>query len=72
MIGAMIPHERSELIAALSELARRYPHWRLGQLVGNIAGWADQELWELQDEEFLAAARAHLDQLSADVERIET
>jgi hypothetical protein len=35
---------RDELLAALSELARRYPHWRLGQLVANVAGWADADV----------------------------
>jgi len=51
---------RTEVFAALTELARRYPHWRVGQLVANVAGWADAELWEAEDEQLLAAARAHL------------
>jgi hypothetical protein len=52
--------ERTELFAALSELARRYPHWRVGQLVANVAGWADAELWDAEDSQLLAAARTHL------------
>ncbi len=52
--------ERAELFAALAELAQRYPHWRLGQLVANVAGWADAEVWDAEDEQLLAAARAHL------------
>ena len=32
--------DRAEAFAALAELARRYPHWRIGQLVTNVAGWA--------------------------------
>jgi hypothetical protein len=51
---------RNEVFAALAELARRYPHWRVGQLVANVAGWADAELWDAEDEQLLAAARAHL------------
>jgi hypothetical protein len=56
----MIDPGRTEVFAALAELARRYPHWRIGQLVANVAGWADAELWDVEDEQLLAAARAHL------------
>ncbi len=56
----MIGNERSEVFAALAELARRYPHWRIGQLVANVAGWADAEIWDADDAELLAAAREHL------------
>ena len=42
--------ERAEVFAALAELARRYPHWRVGQLdpaeiarrVDELAGLADE------------------------------
>jgi hypothetical protein len=56
----MTDHERGELFTALSELARRYPHWRVGQLVANVAGWADAEVWDAEDGQLLSAARAHL------------
>jgi hypothetical protein len=49
--------ERAEVLA---ELGRRYPHWRIGQLVANAAGWADAEIWDVEDETLLAAVRAHL------------
>jgi hypothetical protein len=53
---------RSDLIAALAELSRRYPDWRIGQLVANVAGWADEDVWDVDDERLLAAANAHLQQ----------
>jgi hypothetical protein len=53
--------DRTEVFAALAELARRYPHWRVGQLVANVAGWADAEVWDAEDAELLAAARGHLE-----------
>jgi hypothetical protein len=53
---------RTELLAAIAQLCERYPHWRLGQLVANVAGWADQEIWDAEDEQLLAAARLHLQQ----------
>lgn len=51
---------RAELFDTLAELRRRYPEWRLGQLISNVAGWADQEVWDVEDEQLLAAAKEHL------------
>ncbi len=65
-------HQQSELMLALAELSRRYPDWRFGQLVANVAGWADQEIWNIEDEQLLAAAQAHraqADQCEAKVAR---
>ena len=61
----MADHDRSELFSVLSELARRYPHWRVGQLVANVAGWADAEVWDAEDEKLLSAARMHISVLSS-------
>ncbi len=47
-----------EIVRAVAELCERYPHWRFGQLVANIAGWADQEIWDVEDELLLKAARS--------------
>jgi len=55
---------RDELLAAIAQLSHRYPNWRLGQLIANVAGWADQEIWDVEDEQMLAAAQSHLDQLT--------
>lgn len=54
---------QSELFAALADLAIRYPEWRLGQLLANVAGWADQDVWNVEDAQLLKAARMHLDEL---------
>ena len=61
----MSDSERTDVFAALVELSRRYPHWRVGQLVANVAGWADSDIWDAEDGPLLAAARSHLE--SADV-----
>jgi len=55
------PH--SDSLAAIAELARRYPQWRMGQLIANVAGWADRKIWDVEDEQLLAAAQAHLQHL---------
>jgi hypothetical protein len=47
----------------IAALCDRYPHWRFGQLVANLAGWADAELWDVEDGRLLAAASSHLQQL---------
>jgi hypothetical protein len=52
--------QRAELFAQLSELSRQYPQWRLGQLVANVADWVDQSLWDVEDDQLLAAVQRHL------------
>ena len=61
----MNDRQRAELLEAVAELGRRYPGWRLGQLVSNIAGWADQDVWDAEDERLLEAVRAHLNEVAA-------
>jgi hypothetical protein len=60
----MIAQDRAELFSALAELCHHHPSWRFGQLVCNVSGWADIDIWDVEDDQLLAAARAHLDQLS--------
>jgi len=64
----MTPEERvrSERLAALGELGRARPDWRLGQMLANLAmttGRMDAGgVWDLEDEEALIAARELLTQ----------
>jgi hypothetical protein len=58
-----MPEAIAELLEAITALHRRYPDWRLGQLIANVAGWADQDIWDVEDQQLLAAARLHLQQL---------
>jgi hypothetical protein len=60
----VISQQRTDLLAAITASCQRYPNWRLGQLVANVAGWADQEIWDVEDEQLLEAARLHLEQLT--------
>ncbi len=53
--------EPTDLLEALVELRRRYPAWRFGQLIANVAGWADQDVWDIEDDVLLATARSHLE-----------
>ena len=63
----MNSQERTELLEKIAELCEMYPHWRLGQLVANVAGWADQDIWDVEDQQMLDAAQSHLSQLATPV-----
>jgi hypothetical protein len=55
---------RLDLLAALAQLSRIRPEWRLGQTTANLAMTAGRldsgGGWDLEDEEALAAAQALL------------
>jgi hypothetical protein len=61
----MISEQRAMLVEALSTLCDRYPHWRFGQLLSNVAGWADADVWNVEDEQLVAAIQLHLNQLNS-------
>jgi hypothetical protein len=50
-----------ELMDAVSQLRLLFPDWRMGQLMANLlmaSGAADgAAIWEVEDEQLLAAAR---------------
>jgi hypothetical protein len=66
----MTDQERSALLRAIAELCDRYPHWRVGQLVSNVAGWADVDIWDVEDAQLLAAAELHIEQLKSRNQKI--
>jgi hypothetical protein len=59
---------RIELLAALSQLSQLRPEWRLGQTLANMAMTAGRldpgGVWDLEDEEALAAATTLIAQYS--------
>ena len=59
---------RLELLVALSQLSQLRPEWRLGQTLANLAMTAGRldsgGVWDLEDEEALAAARTLIEQYS--------
>jgi hypothetical protein len=61
---------RTDLLAALAELSRIRPEWRMGQTLANLATTAGRMdaggVWELEDEEALAAARRLIEEHAAD------
>jgi hypothetical protein len=61
----MSGQQRADLLAAIARLGEQYPNWRFGQLIANVSGWADQEIWDIEDEQMLEAVRLHLEKLPA-------
>jgi hypothetical protein len=59
---------RAELLAALAELGHVRPEWRLGQTLANVAMTAGRAgaggVWDLEDDEALAAVHVLLSQCS--------
>jgi hypothetical protein len=57
---------RLELLAALFQLSLLRPEWRLGQTLANLATTAGRidagGVWDLEDDEALAAAKTLLEQ----------
>jgi hypothetical protein len=62
----MIDPVRRDVLSALAELSEIAPEIRLGQLIVNLSylakGLTPDAAREMEDDELLAAARAHLEQ----------
>lgn len=61
---------RRELLSALAQLSAARPQWRLGQTLANLATVAGRHdagaVWDLEDDEALAAARTLLREVEED------
>lgn len=57
---------RQQVLAGLEELSDAYPDWRFGQMIANLAlvarGPEEESVWDVEDEELLAAIRWQLEQ----------
>ena len=55
---------RHRISVVLDELSKLHPEWRFGQLVANVAMWANgpgaEAIWDVEDETFLRAAEEHI------------
>ena len=53
-----------QILEAIAELRKQHPSWRFGQLVANVSFFAKgpvkSAVYDVEDEEFLKAAQAHL------------
>ncbi len=60
----MINPTRLDLLKLIEELSAACPEYRLGQMILNLAFLTREEgdhfLWDIEDTEFIEAARKHL------------
>ncbi len=76
----MINPTREDILRVLAELSEVEPSLRFGQMVVNLSylarDWTNAAIWDVEDDEFLSAAREHLaarrDTLSSNDEVVET
>jgi hypothetical protein len=56
---------KQDVLRVLSELVEQCPDVRFGQLIVNLAciarGPTPQAVWDMEDDELLAAAKSHLE-----------
>jgi len=59
--------DRAELLAGIDEILRLWPEMRVGQLIANLAvvahGTEPSAVWDMEDDELLAAVRWQLAEL---------
>lgn len=60
---------RQEVLQVLAELSEAVPELRFGQMIANLSylarGFTSESIWDMEDEELLAAARKHLEEWRA-------
>jgi hypothetical protein len=64
----MNPDVRRQLLRVLDDLGEHTPDVRFGQLLANLSymarSFTAEAIWDVEDEELLAAAKSHLEELS--------
>jgi hypothetical protein len=64
----MITPQRQEILRLLERLSALTPDVRFGQLIANLSylaiGPTNEAIWDMEDEQLLAAVRTHITELS--------
>ena len=62
----MINPVRQEVLQTLAEISELAPEVRFGQLIANLSymarGLSNESIWDMEDDQLLAAARKHLEE----------
>lgn len=65
----MITNNRRDVLRILEQLSDLSPEVRMGQLIANLSylarGPSVESIWDMEDDELLAAATKHLENLRA-------
>lgn len=56
------PNRIPAVLDALESIWRLHADWRLGQLISNIATWAEQDVWDIEEGDLTAEIERHLEQ----------
>lgn len=54
------PNRLGDVLQAVENIWRRYPDMRLGQLISNLADWAEQSVWDIEEDALVAEIERHL------------
>jgi hypothetical protein len=64
----MITTQRQEILRLLERLSELTPDVRFGQLIANLSylavGPTNEAIWDMEDEQLVAAIRQHIEDLS--------
>ena len=52
-----------DVLKEVENVWQHHPDWRLGQLISNVAAWADQPVWDIEEGTLIEELRRHLSQL---------
>ena len=55
-----LPAEHERFLTVLSELRKRFPNWRLGQMIDNLARMAESDAYGVEDSVLLSIAESFL------------
>ena len=56
------PERISGVLQQVERIWRQHPDWRLGQLLANLADWAEESVWDIEEETLVAEIERHLTQ----------
>ena len=54
------PQRITPALQEIERIWRLYPEMRLGQLVSNLADWAEESVWDIEEERLVEEIHQHL------------
>jgi len=57
------PDRIRRVLEAVERVWEQHPDWRLGQFIENLAAWADDSVWNIEDDALVNEIQTHLNQL---------
>ncbi|MBW3539175.1 MAG: hypothetical protein KY476_02800 [Planctomycetes bacterium] len=56
------PDRIQKVLERVGDMWRRHPDWRLGQLLCNVATWAEDDVWDIEEDVLTAEIDRHIEQ----------